>query len=65
MYKIIAASLVVAFAFSGCGSTRAVAMNEYHPEKAKLSGATVSVTPEMIAEAQKRREQYEKTHAIQ
>jgi PBP1b-binding outer membrane lipoprotein LpoB len=65
MYKIVSASLFLAFVFSGCASNRAIAMNEYHPEKTKVSGATVAITPKMIEEAQRRRAQYLKTHAVE
>jgi uncharacterized protein YcfL len=52
--------------FSGCSSHRAVAMNEYNPtETAKLSGATVTITPKMIKEVQARRARFLKSHIAQ
>jgi uncharacterized protein YcfL len=52
--------------FSGCSSHKAIAMNEYNPtETAKLSGATVAVTPQMIKEVQKRRAKFLKSHIIE
>jgi len=65
MYKIISAGLFLAILFSGCSSKKAVAMNEYHPETTKITGVTVAITPKMIEEAQKRREQYLKEHSVE
>jgi len=66
MIKFIVASFILLF-FSGCSSSRAVAMNEYNPkgEMAKLSGATVTITPEMIEDVQQRRAKFLKEHTIE
>jgi len=62
MISIIFALLVV----SGCGSHRAVAMNEYKQpaETAKLSGATVTITPKMVADSKRRRAKFLKAHTV-
>jgi len=41
-------------------------MNEYNPtETAKLSGATVAVTSQMVKDVQKRRAKFLKSHIIE
>jgi len=56
----------LAIVFNGCTSHRAIAMNEYNPvETSKLSGATITITPEMIKDVQKRRERFLREHIVE
>jgi len=66
MIKVIIAGLIL-LGFTGCTSHRAIAMNEYNPkgETERLSGATVTITPEMIKDVQQRRAKFVKEHTIE
>jgi hypothetical protein len=66
MLKTIIAGFVLLI-FTGCASHRAIAINEYNPkgEMTKLSGETVTITPEMIKDVQQRRAKFLKEHTIE
>ena len=63
MIKVLVAGFILSI-FTGCTTHRAIAINEYNPKEdtAKLSGETVTITPEMIRDVQKRRAKFLKEH---
>ena len=66
MFKVIVAIFAIII-FNSCTNHRAIAMNEYKPpvETAKLSGATVTITPKMIKDVERRRAKFLKDHIIE